>query len=171
LHWLLFFFFLAERFSPEKPRDVKIDIEDGSIEDGRRRRAHSPAGSDKRKSAASRSTTEATTITDQEDAQSVLPLCTVFGVVILPRVKLLASIGGLILETEIRDMSVSLSRIEETDKEGEGLKLLFLFCKITSLSLSFFLGGGGVKLIRSGACGVLSHISYDMYHPSPQKVW
>lgn len=141
MHWLLFFFFLAERFSPEKPRDAKIDIEDGSIEDGRRRRAHSPAGSEKRKSAASRSTTEATTITDQEDAQSVLPLSTVFGVVTLPRVKLLASIGGLVLETEIRDMSVSLSRIEENDKESEGLKLLFLFCKITSLS--FFGGEAG----------------------------
>ena len=71
---------------------------------------------------ASRSTTEATIITDQEDAQSVTPLCTVFGVVTLPRVKLLASIGGLVLETEFREMSVTLSRKEEAGKECEGLR-------------------------------------------------
>ena len=69
---------------------------------------------------ASGSTAEAT-VTDQEDAQSVIPLCTVFGVVTLPRVKLLASMGGLVLETEIREMSVSFSRDEETTKEHEGL--------------------------------------------------
>ena len=110
--------------SPDKPREVKIDIEDGSLEDRRRRRTHSPVSPDKRRSAASRSTTEATTITDQEDAQSVTPLRTVFGVVTLPRVKLLASIGGLILETEIREMSVSFSRKEETEKNCEGLRLV-----------------------------------------------
>lgn len=130
--FIVWHFPLAERLSPDKPREVKIDIEDGVSEDRRRRRAHSPGGLDKRRSMASRSTTEATTITDQEDAQSVTPLCTMFGVVTLPRVKLLASIGGLVLETEVREMSVSLSRQEETGKECEGLRLflliLFLFC-------------------------------------------
>lgn len=109
--------------SPDKPRDVKIDIEDGSVEDRKKRRAHSPVSLDKRRSMASRSTAEAT-VTDQEDAQSVIPLCTVFGVVTLPRVKLLASIGGLVLETEIREMSVSFSRDEET-KGHEGLRFPF----------------------------------------------
>ena len=120
--------------SPDKPREVKIDVEDGVFEDRRRRRAHSPGGLDKRRSMASRSTTEATTITDQEDAPSVTPLYTVFGVVTLPRVKLLASIGGLVLETEIREMSVSLSRQEETGKGCEGLRLFFLlfFCFVQS---------------------------------------
>ena len=121
---LLFcFFFPADRMSPDKLREIKIDIEDGSLEDRRRRRAHSPGSPEKRRSAASRSTTEATTITDQEDAPTVIPLSIVFGVVTLPRVKLLASIGGLILETEIREMSVSCSRKEETEKNCEGLRL------------------------------------------------
>ncbi len=114
--------------SPDKPREVKIDIEDGSTEDRRRRRVHSPTSPEKRRSAASRSTTEATTITDQEDAPSVIPLSIVFGVVTLPRVKLLASIGGLILETEIREMSVSFSRKEEAEKNCEGLRVL-IFCR------------------------------------------
>ena len=52
--------------SPDKPWEVKIDIEDGPTEDRRKRRAHSPGSPEKRRSAASRSTTEATTITDQE---------------------------------------------------------------------------------------------------------
>ena len=107
--------------SPEKPRDVKIDIEDGLLEDRKRRRAQSPVSSDKRRSAASRSTTEATTTPEQGDAPTVIPLSTVFGVVTLPRVKLLASIGGLILETEIREMSASFSRKEETEKDHKGL--------------------------------------------------
>ncbi|XP_022799728.1 uncharacterized protein KIAA1109-like isoform X2 [Stylophora pistillata] len=110
----------AGKLSPDKPCDVKIDIEDGPIEDGKRRRARSPGSPDKRRSAASRSTTEATTITDQEDAQSVIPLSTVFGVVTLPRVKLLASIGGLILETELREMSVSFCKKEKMEKSCEG---------------------------------------------------
>ena len=69
---------------------------------------------------ASRSTTEATTITDHEDAQSVVPLHTVFGVVTFPRVKFLASIGGLVLETEVREMSVSFSRNEEKEQGHQG---------------------------------------------------
>ena len=109
--------------SPDKLREIKIDVEDGPTEDRRRRRVHGPGSPEKRRSAASRSTTEATTITDQEDAPSVIPLSTVFGVVTLPRVKLLASIGGLILETEIREMSVSCSRKEEAEKNCEGLRL------------------------------------------------
>ena len=115
--------------SPDKPREVKIDIEDGSTEDRRKRRTHSPTSPEKRRSAASRSTTEATTMTDQEDAPSVIPLSIVFGVVTLPRVKLLASIGGLILETEIREMSVSLSRKEEAEKNCEGLRVLLFLVK------------------------------------------
>ena len=107
--------------SPEKPRDVKIDIEDGLVEGRKRRRAQSPVSSDKRKSGASCSTTEATATPEQEDAPTVIPLSTVFGVVTLPRVKLLASIGGLILETEIREMSASFSRKEETEKDHKGL--------------------------------------------------
>lgn len=122
--------------SPDKPREVKIDIEDGSTEDRRRRRTHSPTSPEKRRSAASRSTTEATTMTDQEDAPSVIPLSIVFGVVTLPRVKLLASIGGLILETEIREMSVSLSRKEEAEKNCEGLRVLLLFVEENVLFLS-----------------------------------
>ena len=113
--------------SPDKLREVKIDIEDGLTEDRKRRRAHSPGSPEKRRSATSRSTTEATTITDLEDAPSVIPLSIVFGVVTLPRVKLLASIGGLILETEIREMSVSWSRKEEAEKNSEGLRLLLCF--------------------------------------------
>ncbi|CAH3199305.1 unnamed protein product, partial [Porites evermanni] len=77
----------AERLSPEKPRDVKIDIEDGLVEGRKRRRAQSPVSSDKRKSGASRSTTEATATPEQEDAPTVIPLSTVIGVVTLPRVK------------------------------------------------------------------------------------
>lgn len=115
--------------SADKLREVKLDIEDGPTEDRRIRRAHSPGSPEKRRSAASRSTTEATTITDQEDAPSVIPLSIVFGVVTLPRVKLLASIGGLILETEIREMSVSCSRKEEAEKNSEGLRLLLCFCR------------------------------------------
>ena len=115
--------------SPDKPREVKIDIEDGPTEDRRRRRVHSPSSPEKRRSATSRSTTEATTITDQEDAPSLIPLSIVFGVVTLPRVKLLASIGGLILETEIREMSVSCSRKEEAEKNCEGLNYFFIFCR------------------------------------------
>ena len=122
---LLQFFFefslLADKMSPDKPRDVKIDIEDGSTEDRRRRRAHSPGSPEKRRSAASRSTTETAIIAGQEDAPSVIPLSTVFGVVTLPRVKLLASIGGLILETELREMSVSFCRKEKVEKSCEGL--------------------------------------------------
>ena len=112
--------------SPDKPWEVKIDIEDGVTEDRRRRRAHSLGSPEKRRSAASRSTTEATTITDQEDAPSVIPQSVVFGVVTLPRVKLLASIGGLILETEIREMSVSCSRKEEAEKNCEGVRFFYL---------------------------------------------
>lgn len=118
---------LADRMSPDKPWEVKIDIEDGATEDRRRRRAHSPGSPEKRRSAASRSTTEATTITDQEDAPSVIPQSIVFGVVTLPRVKLLASIGGLILETEIREMSVSCSRKEEAEKNCEGVRFFLSF--------------------------------------------
>lgn len=112
--------------SPDKPWEVKIDIEDGPTEDRRKRRVHSPGSPEKRRSAASRSTTEATTITDQEDVPSVIPLSIVFGVVTLPRVKLLASIGGLILETEIKEMSVSCSRKEEAEKNCEGLRFFYL---------------------------------------------
>ena len=65
---------LAERSSPDKPREVVIDVEDGLVEDGKRRRTQSPVGVDKRRSMASRSTTEATTITDHEDTHSVVPL-------------------------------------------------------------------------------------------------
>ncbi|XP_068720760.1 bridge-like lipid transfer protein family member 1 [Montipora capricornis] len=110
----------GERGSPDKPREVIIDIEDGLVEDGKRRRGQSPSSIDKRRSMASRSTTEATTITDHEDAQSVVPLHTVFGVVTLPRVKFLASIGGLVLETEVREMSVSFSRNEEKEQGHQG---------------------------------------------------
>ena len=141
-HFYVFaFFLLADRLSPDKPRDVKIDIEDGSVEDRRRRRVHSPSSPDKRRSATSRSTTEATIITDQEDAQSVIPLNTVFGVVTLPRVKLLASVGGLILETEIREINVAFSRKQETEKNGEGLSFSLLLCKIPlckTLTMNFF---------------------------------
>lgn len=118
---------LADKMSPDKPRDVKIDIEDGAIEDGKRRRARSSGSPEKRRSAASRSTTEATTITDQEDAQSVIPLSTMFGVVTLPRVKLLASIGGLILETELREISVSFCKKEKMEKRCEGQQFFKCF--------------------------------------------
>ena len=114
---------LAERGSPERPREVIIDIEDGLVEDGSRRRVQSPTSVDKRRSTISRSTTEATNITDHEDAQNAVPLCTVFGVVTLPRVKLLASIGGLVLETEVREINVTFSRNEETEKGHQGLRL------------------------------------------------
>ena len=104
--------------SPDKLRDVKIDIEDGLVEDRVRSGVHSATSLDKRRSMASRSTAEAAI--DQEDALCVEPLSTVFGVVTLPKIKLLASIGGLVLETEVREMNVSVSRKEQSGVHGDG---------------------------------------------------
>ena len=128
---------VVDRPSPEKvKREVKIDIEDGGSESQRRI-------SDKRKSTASHSTTGSKSQDNQEDELEVTPMVTVFGVVSLTKVRLLASVGELQLETEIKDLSLSASRKEEENrvkKEGTLISEVEWLRKIQNLTTAINLG-------------------------------
>lgn len=107
-HQILSFilFILVDIPSPDQLKEVKIDIEDGP-----------DLPPDKRRSVVSRSTWESKI---QEPNFVVVPTYIVMGVVTFPRARLLAAIGDLLLETEIRDVSLALTRKEEKDNNETG---------------------------------------------------
>ncbi|XP_048589365.1 transmembrane protein KIAA1109 homolog isoform X3 [Nematostella vectensis] len=111
----------AERISPEKPCDVRIDIEDGP-----RRRPSGPASQSTRQS----------DISHRDWHELTLPDYTLSGVVTLPRTRLLAMIGGLVLETEIKDVNSSVTRRGEMDGPSFGQCTGSVSAHLGSISVS-----------------------------------
>jgi hypothetical protein len=109
--------------SPDQVKEVKIDIEDGPSSNYPGSDAQS--ANDQRRSVISRSTWESKG-RDQEDNFVIVPTYVVLGVVTFPRARLLAAVGDLVLETEIRDVSFAITRKEEKDNNGSGLCLFVL---------------------------------------------
>ena len=86
-------------------KEVKIDMEDGN------RLSQPRDGLNKQSSVASYSTRES--CTEQEAIPFLPPAVSIYGIVSLPKTRFLATIGGLVLDTQIKDIGVSISHQEE----------------------------------------------------------
>ena len=95
-------------------------MEDGNRLSQMREGHHKQNSLDQRRSVASYSTRESKS-TEQEDSTFLPPSVSIFGVVSLPKTRFLATIGGLVLETEIKDIGVSISHKEEKVAGSDGV--------------------------------------------------